>query len=558
LSLEGEEWFEPDKIASLADIFVNNRGSLGGQKAPEGRTARVATAAPAETRGNSGTHNLQDECYGPEQGSAHTFHSSPERRCYRCNGTGHFARVCPSNRGGYQRSYRGSHQGEGSSSFQRGGARVNVCSTLGTPQLRSRDIGVQCGGDDDVQVNLVTQPRWEFGEFPSVGVTTVKTLPTVRVYPLHYVDVSVAGVECVALEDSGCQIPIVSNRLFGQCSDRAIGKVDLHGFGKGHTIQAPLVDLTVRLRDDAYDCDVVHEIPTVCAITDLGTTEYDAILPAELVRGLQRTDLSVSTCDTDGVVTVAEEAPIDSPMKIENVIGVDILPQDEIEDGGSEFVSEQKADAVLRPFYAQSVAEKRGFAIHQELLNHKDQIDGQPVSQFCITQGQSDNVLRPALESVFGVSDVDSDSVHVLTPTVDVLSCVLPSNWDDEDKLSHLESSQCRDLQRLLDEFPDRFANMPDLCDAAVHRVQTFPEFYPCQRCPYHVADLSKPKVDRQIRELFGFNLSRSPVSSNPTTNLLQPYIVRSTDRDVRKFDIEFHTGTVNRLLCQDWLSRQI
>ena len=159
-----------------------------------------------------------------------------------------------------------------------------MCSTLGTPQLRSRDMAVQCGGNDDIQVNLVTQPRWEFGEFPSVDVTTVKTLPMVRVYPLQYVEVSIAGYECVALEDSGCQIPIVSNRLFGQCSGKAIGKVDLHGFAKGHIIQALLVDLTVCLCGDAYDCDVVHEIPIVCAITDLGTTEYDVILPAEVVR----------------------------------------------------------------------------------------------------------------------------------------------------------------------------------------------------------------------------------------------------------------------------------
>ena len=81
-------------------------------------------------------------------------------------------------------------------------------------ELRNTEIGVQCS-DDDFQVNLVTQPRWEFGEFPRRDVTTVKTLTTARVYPLQYVEVSVAGYECVALEDSGCHIPIVSNRLFG-------------------------------------------------------------------------------------------------------------------------------------------------------------------------------------------------------------------------------------------------------------------------------------------------------------------------------------------------------
>jgi len=37
LSLEGQGWFDPDKVASLADIFVNNRGPSGSQKAPEVR-----------------------------------------------------------------------------------------------------------------------------------------------------------------------------------------------------------------------------------------------------------------------------------------------------------------------------------------------------------------------------------------------------------------------------------------------------------------------------------------------------------------------------------------
>ena len=56
-----------------------------------------------------------------------------------------------------------------------------------------------------------------------------------------------SGCECVTLEDSGCQIPIVSERMFAWCCDGAVGKVTLHGFGKTHTVQAPLVNLTVRL-----------------------------------------------------------------------------------------------------------------------------------------------------------------------------------------------------------------------------------------------------------------------------------------------------------------------
>ena len=77
----------------------------------------------------------------------------------------------------------------------------------------------------------------------------------------------------MALNDSGCQIPVVSNRLFGWCREGAIGKVDLHIFGKNHTIQAPLVNLTVCLQRDMCEDDGVNKIPIVCAIADFGTTD---------------------------------------------------------------------------------------------------------------------------------------------------------------------------------------------------------------------------------------------------------------------------------------------
>jgi len=808
--------------------------------------------------------------YLPGRGGAVPSHISPERRCYRCNGVGHFAKDCPSNRGGDRRSYRGNPRGGGSSSYQssnrgqRGGAHVNLCSTLGTPQLQSKDMGVQCS-EDDLQVNLVTQPRWEFEEFPDVDVTTIKTLPIVRVYPLHYVEVSVAGYECIALEDSGCQIPVVSNRLFGWCRDGAIGSVDLHGFGKDHTIRAPLVNLTVCLRGGVCECDVEREIPVVCAITDLGTTDYDVILPADVVRELQATDVSVNTLtgEVDSVASVAEEAPVDSPNDPENVMGVDNVLQDGLEGDVSALISEQMADSTLGSCWAQAAADKGGFSIHRGLLYHKDQVEGQPVSQLCVPQGRRDNVLRLAHESVFGghlgerktrerirlsfywpelrksvmrhvqsccscqlrsrpvtmdrvpitpvtradvpfqvlnmdcigpldppsaqghkyclcivdnctrwpsvymlksltakavcealidlfalvgvpkviisdrgtnftsqltqqmlnilgcsprfntpghpeasgmverfnrtckdmlshvvqqyqrkwhkyvpllvwalrevpnattgvspymlvygrtprgplavlkemwagereippdlgkpvedylqdlknklekvaeyakvhtekeqtgyisrynlrarhktfhvgdqvivlapaggsklcnrwqgpgtiakvmsknsylvdlgsngtrhvhankirhfvarvngcsvINECDSDFGHVLTPAADVLSCVLPSNRIDEGKLSHLESSQRRDLLRLLDEFQDRFTDTPGLCDAAVHRIQTTPEFVPRQMRPYRVPDALRPEVDRQIRELLDLGLIRptnSPMAS--------------------------------------------
>jgi len=124
-------------------------------------------------------------------------------------------------------------------------------------------MGVQ--SDDEGLVMIVTPDEWEFSDFPVVGavdtVCTKPSRPSVHVYPLHYVSVNVSCCECVALEDSGCQVPIVSERLFAWCCDKVVGKVTLHGFGRSHTVQAPLVNVAVRVRDN--ECDEVGEISLV-------------------------------------------------------------------------------------------------------------------------------------------------------------------------------------------------------------------------------------------------------------------------------------------------------
>jgi len=40
--------------------------------------------------------------------------------------------------------------------------------------------------------------------------------------------------------------------------------------------------------------------------------------------------------------------------------------------------------------------------IHNGFLYHRDQVEGQSVSQLCVPKGRRDNVLRLAHKSVFG------------------------------------------------------------------------------------------------------------------------------------------------------------
>jgi len=204
-------------------------------------------------------------------------------------------------------------------------------------------MGVQYedGGDQD---NLIATDNWTFGEHPIVeAVSTVKSNPAVCIYPLQYVNITVSGSDCVALEDSGCQIPLISKRLFSWCCKETVGTVTLHGFGKNHTVQAPLVNMTVCLRD--AERDDVCEIPILCAVTDLRAAEYDVILPADVVRELQATYVAVnaSSCDVNAVCDVGTEAN-DPEVQHCAPEDLDSLPVSEVEADATALVLEQEQD----------------------------------------------------------------------------------------------------------------------------------------------------------------------------------------------------------------------
>ena len=158
--------------------------------------------------------------------------------------------------------------------------------------------------------SLITANNWEFGDYPTVNtVRTCKSSPAAYtcIYPLHYVNVNVSGCDCVALEDSGCQIPVASERLFSQCCADArsiVGEVMLRGFGKCPTVHAQLVNLTVRMQGANQDDSV--RIPLVCAVADIVVAECDVILPAEVVHMLQSTAIAdtVTGCTVNDVCEV--------------------------------------------------------------------------------------------------------------------------------------------------------------------------------------------------------------------------------------------------------------
>ena len=158
-------------------------------------------------------------------------------------------------------------------------------STGERTQGKTRKMGVQYG-DGGEQANHSSPNSWEFGDHPIVGTVCAYDVSSdLCAHSLKYVNVTVSGCDCVALEDSGCHIPLVSNRLFLELCNETVGNVTFHGFGRDQTVHAPLANLTACLSD--VDCETVRELRIMCAVTNLCLHNYDVILLAAVVCTLQ-------------------------------------------------------------------------------------------------------------------------------------------------------------------------------------------------------------------------------------------------------------------------------
>ena len=169
LSIEGDDWFAPDRVAYIADTFVNNRGNSGMSKTQEGKAARVTSVTAPVSRGNAarGSH------YQVNRGGS--VATSPVRRCYVCNKPGHLAKDCQQrgNHGPNRDIRRG---GSYTRRPYRGGVQVNVCAArdpvVPTPLTQTCDVGIQWEDEET--------STWDFSEHPTVKAVTTKHLTPPR------------------------------------------------------------------------------------------------------------------------------------------------------------------------------------------------------------------------------------------------------------------------------------------------------------------------------------------------------------------------------------------
>ena len=138
----------------------------------------------------------------------------------------------------------------------------------------------------------------EFSTHPIVDAITAAG-SRVKVSSLWILPISVDGVECKAMSDSGAEVPVVSSRLINLGNHEVVGRVTLRSVF-GHTTNAPLVNLTLQL-NGWYD---TLPVSILCAIADINTSRYDVILPQDVVNQLHERSAAKVNSVLIGAVTV--------------------------------------------------------------------------------------------------------------------------------------------------------------------------------------------------------------------------------------------------------------
>lgn len=460
LSLEGNNWFDPKKVAELADIFVANHPSSS-QARFVGNASVSDRSTQDDLRGQQSSR-LGRRPGGPYNrgyrgnGARNTANVEP-KRCFRCNSLDHFIRSCP--QGQIVNDTAATTQVAVASlppSDER--AIVSACFTspsvyiapplstvhgdifVAQPTVKSADV-LESSAE-----SVENNSEWEFSRFPTVETmsTSVDRNCSLQITPLQYMDICVNDIPCRGLVDTGAQVTVISNELFDRIKPDICGHVNIQGI-IGDALRAPLVNVNIKSHEGLNFVNVCQGMQLTCAVAPMTNVDHHVILPRDVVNDIQNMpNINVLACtvtnDKVSQVKVSEYMETDdesmnslsanNDIVIANAeVDIDVGDNDEngkpkvnAEDGeepspfhnvdhllisdevghSNEIMSEQHNDSTLLSCWDMAKAGKGDYTIDQGVLYHCDKVESQPVSQLCVPMCKRNRVMQLAHDSVLG------------------------------------------------------------------------------------------------------------------------------------------------------------
>jgi len=400
LSLEGDDWFGPSKVAGLADTYAANHDNRYGQNQSQKyrpSSGNMFTKSQAKNAGEQplgqsygrgrGLYGeqppLQSQSrgrgnYGPHhpgRGRGNPSRNPAEQRCYACQSLGHLSYNCPNRPSGS--SDKSSNQATS------GRAQVNCSSTVQrVSECVERVLANECTVPSDESVR---ESVWEYGEFPVVETSAVcaPTQGTVKISPLRFAEVVVNEKAARALKDSGAQIPLISQELAQEIPSDNMGRIMIDGVVGSALV--PLTNVGIQLAAENGTVNLcAAELPVVCGVVDLSDKEYDVILPSNVVKELQQmpvVSVVVAECASasDGVnvsadvlndqVLSASENVSDDDVTNAEFCNISTQNDESVSDDAGRLRDEQQQDETLTDCWSLARQGKSNFVVSPSTLS---------------------------------------------------------------------------------------------------------------------------------------------------------------------------------------------
>ena len=431
LSLEADSTFSSDKVASSADIYVNNYtedGKYRSASKPEHSHMYFGGKSYARPRENvsAAVTAVPTNVAGVPRSLPASFGAQNKPRprlCFKCRSDRHLLADCP---------FRKSTQGRTGHTTADQPARVNACVQAADVRYANTDTALaevtgRAADDCPPAVESADRPDNTGNAAVADVQSCVTGLPAtsvdaiaresnaMRVMPLKFMKVLINGQPLNALVDSGSQL-VLLNRSVLSNDVNTVGNIQVQGvFGNPVTADIAAVDVR-RCNDDSDEhgvCMLSEPMQSFCGLVDNIASNYDMILPAEIADELinlplfdvlpvtpQNDDLCVDLDQVsldDNDMSESDECVIDVDHINEasvNVTATDPGNSDHSNHETNALIDEQQNDESLAGCRVLAAAGKGNFVYRNGVLYRSDRIFGHRIWQLVVPQGRREHVLK--------------------------------------------------------------------------------------------------------------------------------------------------------------------
>ena len=293
LNKEGDGWLKADKIADLADIFVNNQTDYGASHKNTKSRDDWKNTFQGQNHNRNQKPNANPNANGGSKMSSSTNQQSTikndrENKCTIC-GRNHKSTDCwyrnrSAGRGNGTNNNQPKYNNFNRSGFkqsQNNNSNKPVESNLTTVQsplaaIRNED------DDNDGEDEIILE---DCAQLFQVTKCAAKKQSKVQLAELQYADIEADGSALRAVIDSGCQLTVIKrNKLADvrKVSDRSI----LLSGAFGDEVEAKIAIVGMKLKNSGNKNDVIF---VTCAVVDKMNTEADCLLTVKDYNRLIRT-----------------------------------------------------------------------------------------------------------------------------------------------------------------------------------------------------------------------------------------------------------------------------